>query len=245
METNSLHRSNCSSKLDFSISPVCSYGVPATEAVVTKQKPLENEFKILYQRKFTVWLPSCGIDWIFPVAKWHKLTFEQQAVGRAYRLGQARPVFVYRFQGVLSKIGFSTPLFSRPSSSDELLIRRTQRDAIIHEFGFVRKIALTETFQKEEDEQMTSEEQKAAENEYKDQRLWREDPKAWHQKQAAHLAGQLKQDRHQVAKRPSFGRPGRADQEFRTRNGSQGVQEFCIVIEAGWRMEALQLTKRW
>lgn len=29
----------------------------------------------LIQGRFAVWLPSCGMNWVFPVAKWHKLSF--------------------------------------------------------------------------------------------------------------------------------------------------------------------------
>jgi hypothetical protein len=29
----------------------------------------------LYQNHFSLWLPSCGLNWILPVAKWHKLSF--------------------------------------------------------------------------------------------------------------------------------------------------------------------------
>lgn len=145
-------------------------------------------------------------------------SWEQQAIGRAFRLNQKRPVFVYRFQAggtfedvLLDKSIFKTQLFGRvvdqkkptrhasKTSTDYLFpVKDVARedftdclgkdpkvlDTIIGRVD-IRKIVLTETFQKEEDEQLNDEEQKAAEEEFRDQRLQREDPTAWQAKQAA------------------------------------------------------------
>ncbi|OQV02045.1 Helicase conserved domain-containing protein [Cladophialophora immunda] len=152
-------------------------------------------------------------------------TWEQQAIGRAYRLNQKRPVFVYRFQAggtfedkLFNTSVFKTQLFGRvvdkknprrhasKAAHTEYLfpvrdipqvdfgesLGRDPKvlDAIIHELDFVRSIVLTETFQKEDDEQLNDEDQKVAEEEYNDQRLQREDPVAWQAKQDALLAEQ-------------------------------------------------------
>ncbi len=159
-------------------------------------------------------------------------TWEQQAIGRAFRLNQTRPVFVYRFRagGTFEDRLFNTSLFkthlfgrvvdkknpkryaSKSQHTDYLFpvkdvpkedfadcIGKDPKvlDAIIHELGFVRSIVLTETFQKEEEEDMTNEEQKEAEEEYEDQRLRRDDPKAWEVKQKLLYAQQRRS--HQPA----------------------------------------------
>ncbi|KIW75914.1 hypothetical protein Z517_10659 [Fonsecaea pedrosoi CBS 271.37] len=150
-------------------------------------------------------------------------TWEQQAIGRAYRLNQKTPVFVYRFQAggtfedkLFNTAVFKTQLFGRvvdkknprrhasKAAHTEYLfpVRDVPQvdfrdslgkdpkvlDAIIHELDFVRSIVLTETFQKEDDEQLNDEEQKVAEEEYNDQRLQREDPIAWQAKQRQSLS---------------------------------------------------------
>ncbi|KIX98199.1 uncharacterized protein Z520_06279 [Fonsecaea multimorphosa CBS 102226] len=159
-------------------------------------------------------------------------TWEQQAIGRAYRLNQKRPVFVYRFQAggtfedkLFNTSVFKTQLFGRvvdkknpkrhasKGAHTEYLfpVRDIPQvdfgeslgkdpkvlDAIIHELGFIRSIVLTETFQKEDDEQLNDEDQKVAEEEYNDQRLQREDPVAWQAKQDALLAKQRMQQQQQ------------------------------------------------
>ncbi|KAJ9612147.1 hypothetical protein H2200_003744 [Cladophialophora chaetospira] len=141
-------------------------------------------------------------------------TWEQQAIGRAYRLNQKTPVFVYRFRAggtfedrLFNRSVFKTQLFERvvdkknprryankSQHSDYLFpvkdiaqedfsecIGKDPKvlDAIIHELGFIRNIVLTETFQKEEDEPLTTEEQKEAEEEYEDQRLQRDNYEEW------------------------------------------------------------------
>ncbi|EXJ93120.1 hypothetical protein A1O3_01677 [Capronia epimyces CBS 606.96] len=146
-------------------------------------------------------------------------SWEEQAIGRAYRLNQKAPVFVYRFQSggtfedvLFNKAVFKTQLFGRvvdkkkpkrhasKSTADYLFpVKDVPRqdfadclgkdpkvlDIVIQRLDCVRSIVLTETFQKEEDEQLNDEEQKAAEEEFRDQRLQREDPVAWQAKQAA------------------------------------------------------------
>ncbi|KIW97143.1 uncharacterized protein Z519_02535 [Cladophialophora bantiana CBS 173.52] len=152
-------------------------------------------------------------------------TREQQAIGRAYRLNQKRPVFVYRFQAggtfedkLFNTSVFKTQLFGRvvdkknprrhasKGADTEYLfpvrdIPQTDfseclgkdpnvLDAIIHELDFIRSVVLTETFQKEDDEQLNDEDQRVAEEEYNDQRLQRENPEAWQAKQNARAAQQ-------------------------------------------------------
>jgi len=72
------------------------------------------------------------------------------------------------------------------------LERPSGLDAIIDGLGCIRKIVLTETFQKEEDEQLNAEEQKVADENTR-LCLQREDPRAWEAKQAAVLAQARKQ----------------------------------------------------
>ena len=52
-------------------------------------------------------------------------------------------------------------------------------DTIIAESDKIRNIELTETFHKEDDEQLDEEELKAANAEYEEERLKRDDPEAW------------------------------------------------------------------
>ena len=145
--------------------------------------------------------------------------WEEQAVGRAYRLGQRKPVYVYRFRSggtceevVNNKAVFKSQLFSRVVDKknperyakksvaeylfpvrdidmedyDECLGKDPEvLDAFMAEYpDVVRNIELTETFQREDDEKLTEEELKAADEEFEDDRLRRNDPKAWTDKQA-------------------------------------------------------------
>ena len=143
--------------------------------------------------------------------------WEEQAVGRAYRLGQRKPVYVYRFRTggtceevVNNKAVFKSQLFRRvvdkknperyakksvaeylfPSREidkeiyDDCLGKDDVLDGIIEKHpDVIRNIELTETFQKEDDEKLTEEDLKAANEEFEDERLRREDPMAWQKKQ--------------------------------------------------------------
>ncbi|KAF5864364.1 hypothetical protein ETB97_007926 [Aspergillus alliaceus] len=143
--------------------------------------------------------------------------WEEQAVGRAYRLGQQKPVFVYRFiaggtfeEVMYNKAVFKTQLAFRvvdkknpvrwasktlgeylfPAKSvpqndvSEYLGRDPQvLDKIIMsdigEEKSIRNIALTETFQKEDNDKLTEEEREGVQQQLNDERLKRTDPVAY------------------------------------------------------------------
>ena len=158
-------------------------------------------------------------------------TWEDQAIGRAYRLGQERPVFVYRFRAggtfeevLYNKAVFKTQLFSRVVDKKNYMSQATKsidkylfevKDVRQHDFSeahgkdhvldriisrehFFRNVELTETFQKEDEDELAPEELQLAEQEYEDQRLERENPAAFNlriqkRKAAAGLAQPLTQ----------------------------------------------------
>jgi SNF2 family DNA or RNA helicase len=137
-------------------------------------------------------------------------TWEEQAVGRAYRLGQKKHVFVYRFRAggtfeetIYNMAIFKTQLFARvvdkrnpmryasKNLSDYLFPPREVEqaelddclgkdpevlDRIMEDETCIRKVEFTETFQVEEDDELTPEELKQAEQEYQDEVLARTDP---------------------------------------------------------------------
>ncbi|PWY70251.1 hypothetical protein BO70DRAFT_343814 [Aspergillus heteromorphus CBS 117.55] len=141
--------------------------------------------------------------------------WEEQAVGRAYRLGQQKPVFVYRFiaggtfeEIMYNKTVFKTqlafrvvdkknPVRSATKSLGEYLFpaKQTPQEDITQFLGkdpevldkiiredeclperLIRKITLTETFQKDDNDKLTDEEKKAAQEQLDDERLKRTDP---------------------------------------------------------------------
>lgn len=150
-------------------------------------------------------------------------SWEEQAIGRAYRINSKTPVFVYRFQAggtyedvLFNSAVFKTQLFGRvvdkrkprpqahKFTKDYLFpVKDVPQqdftdcrgkdpkvlDVVVQRLDCFRSIVLTETFQKEDDEQLNDEEEKAAEEELNDQRLQREDPAAY---QAALQAKQAK-----------------------------------------------------
>ncbi|ETN40649.1 uncharacterized protein HMPREF1541_04928 [Cyphellophora europaea CBS 101466] len=151
--------------------------------------------------------------------------WEEQAVGRAYRLGQTSAVHVYRFkcggtfeEPIYNKALFKTQLFQRvvdkknptraaeKAVSDYLFpskpIKRQDYsnclgrdpgvlDEVLKEVDFVFNLELTETFQKDDGEELNEEELKLANNEYEDERLRRENPAAWQAKNMPGLPGGL------------------------------------------------------
>ena len=142
--------------------------------------------------------------------------WEEQAVGRAYRLGQKKPVYVYRFRtgGTFEDVMYNMAVFktqlaarvvdkknpmrhASKAARDYLFHPREVKQHDLDEFrgkdpnvldlvlqakNPVRNIVLTETFQKEDDERLTAEELKAAEEDFKDQQLERNDPVAFRAK---------------------------------------------------------------
>ncbi|RAH44738.1 putative SNF2 family helicase/ATPase [Aspergillus brunneoviolaceus CBS 621.78] len=147
--------------------------------------------------------------------------WEEQAVGRAYRLGQKKPVFVYRFlsggtfeEVMYNKAVYKTQLAFRVvdkknpvrwaskklgeylfpvknvpqtdvseyiGKDPEVLDKILERDARSKE-SIIRKIGLTETFQKEDNDKLTEEEKREALEVITDERLKREDPAAWQER---------------------------------------------------------------
>lgn len=142
-------------------------------------------------------------------------TWEEQAVGRSYRFGQTKPVFVYRFmtggtyQKVIhNKTVFKTQLSSRvvdkknpvraavKSLSDYLFPPKEVEqedlsgfmnkdpvlDIILKRGNHIRNVELTETFNREGDEKLTPDEERAVQCELDDERLKRNDPEGWNRK---------------------------------------------------------------
>ncbi|EXJ91333.1 hypothetical protein A1O1_04445 [Capronia coronata CBS 617.96] len=172
-------------------------------------------------------------------------SWEEQAIGRAYRLNQKAPVFVYRFQAggtfedlLFNKAVFKTQLFGRVVDKKKPKRHATKSnvdylfpvkdvpqqdfsdclgkdpkvlDVVIRRLDCFRGIVLTETFQKEDDEQLNDEEQKAAEEEFRDQRLLREDPVAWEAKEAERRRKEHEQRRKEMEQRvPAQSQPTQA-----------------------------------
>ncbi|KAE8142227.1 P-loop containing nucleoside triphosphate hydrolase protein [Aspergillus pseudotamarii] len=143
--------------------------------------------------------------------------WEEQAVGRAYRLGQQKPVFVYRFiaggtfeEVMYNKAVFKTQLafrvvdkknpirWAQKSLGEYLFPAKPVPQKPIAEYlgrdpqvldkiimgdngeeKSIRNIALTETFQKEDNDKLTEEERQGVQQQLSDERLKRTDPEAY------------------------------------------------------------------
>ncbi|KAL2001985.1 hypothetical protein VTN02DRAFT_900 [Thermoascus thermophilus] len=155
-------------------------------------------------------------------------TWEEQAVGRAYRLGQQKDVFVYRFiaggtfeEVIYNKAVFKTqlsfrvvdkknPVRAASKSYKEYLFpvkkvktedvsRFKGKDSVLDKIleddqqTMICKVALTETFQREDNDKLTEEEQKDVQQELDDEKLRRNDPEAYQKKFAERQAAMFAQ----------------------------------------------------
>lgn len=143
--------------------------------------------------------------------------WEEQAVGRVYRLGQQKPVFVYRFisggtfeEKIFGKAIFKSHLANRvvdkknpvrwanksvgeylkPAGSvpQKDLTELMGKDPLVldkiieNDNGpekIIRKITLTETLQREDNDNLTEEEKRGVQMHLSDERLRRTDPRAY------------------------------------------------------------------
>ncbi|KAI9924460.1 hypothetical protein MW887_007087 [Aspergillus wentii] len=152
--------------------------------------------------------------------------WEEQAVGRAYRLGQQKPVFVYRFiaGGTFEEVMYNKAVFktqlafrvvdkknpvrwaSRNAGMYLFPVKSIKQEDVFEYLGkdphvldkiiandlagkkIIRKIGLTETFQKEDNDKLTDEEKRGVQVELDDERLKRTDPEAYQKRVMERLA---------------------------------------------------------
>ncbi|KAK5083155.1 hypothetical protein LTR05_007038 [Lithohypha guttulata] len=150
-------------------------------------------------------------------------SWEEQAIGRAYRLGQKRPVFVYRFraggtfeEALYNKSIFKTQLFSRvvdqknvirhgskkmedyifePKEAEQVDLSECRgKDALLDRIidqapDAIRNLVLTETFQREDEDDVIDDTEKIElEHEVELERLRRTDPAKYTVKMEQHRA---------------------------------------------------------
>jgi SNF2 family DNA or RNA helicase len=183
--------------------------------------------------------------------------WEEQAVGRAYRLGQQKAVFVYRLRSggtfeelIYNKAVFKTQLSARVVDQKNPMRHASKKatdylfpvkdvaqkdltqfqgkdpdvlDQVLRKSNCIRDITLTETFQKEEDESLTPDEEKQANDELKDEQEKRKDPVAYERKLAQLQATLLN------ARQPTSisvpGRPSPYNQQFALRTSFSGYHQ--------------------
>ncbi|KAK5941758.1 hypothetical protein PMZ80_005709 [Knufia obscura] len=160
-------------------------------------------------------------------------SWEEQAIGRAYRLGQKKPVYVYRFraggtfeEAIYNRSIFKTQLFSRvvdqknvvragsKKIEDYLFVPKDVvqvdlsecrgKDALLDriidsEPDAIRNLVLTETFQREDEEdELTADEKKRADAEVEMERLLRINPQEYarriHEKNVKDAAERQRRD---------------------------------------------------
>ncbi len=181
---------------------------------------------------------------------------EEQAIGRAYRIGQLKPTFVYRFvsggtfeDSVHNKTVFKMQLASRVVDKKNPVAWATKKlgdflfepkdvpqkdlsefmgmdplvlDKILEsqrDNQTIRTIVQSDTFERDDEDKLTAEEEKEVKQLLSDEQLKRSNPQKWHQlqvqrsQQAYNQAQrQAQQANHPQMSNGSANRPGSANQ---------------------------------
>lgn len=167
-------------------------------------------------------------------------TWEEQAVGRTYRLGQNKPVFVYRFiaggtfqdvthnkavfktQLALGVVDKKNPipwasknqrdyLFPPKEVQQDDLSQLKGKDSVLDNIlereEYIRKIELTETFQREDNIKLTAEEEKDVQAELEDERMKRNNPAEWARRN-------VEKEKREAANRAKYSHWGNPSQPY-------------------------------